>query len=435
MLWNILLVLLLVAANGFFVAAEFALVKVRASELDAPSADSTGAMRQANRMLERLDVYLSACQLGITLASLGLGWVGEPMVATMVEPVFAYFGLPQDKVHFAAFPLAFFIITFLHLTVGEQAPKIGAIQRARTTTLFVAYPLALFYKIFKPFISLINISSNGMLRLVGLDVVTEHDQHITEDEVRVILTQAAAMGHLGAGERRMLENVLDLEDKIARRYMLRRSQVIYLNVHDPMQTKLEIASRSGHTRFPLCDGDLDNVIGIVHVKDIFNAMTMGDELTSLTQVAREALFLPETIRLDKLLKEFQRARNHMAILVDEYGSASGIITMENVIEEMVGQIEDEFDAETPLIMRRGGNRFEVDATYAIDEFAKKFDFDPPEDSEADSVGGLLIETLSRIPQSGEKIELNNCTITVLESEPTRVIRVLVEKRQSESPER
>jgi len=430
MVWNVLLVLLLVAANGFFVAAEFALVKVRATEFEPSNVPAKGRFRLANQMLERLDVYLSACQLGITLASLGLGWVGEPLVARMLEPAFQLFGLPAEKVHYAAFPVAFFIITFLHLTVGEQAPKIGAIQRARATTLFVAYPLAVFYRVFKPFIALINMSSNAMLRVVGLKIVSEHDSAITEDEVRVILTESAAMGHLGAGEQRMLENVLDLEDKIARRHMVRRSQVVSLDRNDPMQKKLEIASRSGHTRFPLCDGGLDDVIGIVHVKDVFNATSLGGELTSLVQVARKPLFVPETVHLDVLLKEFQKSKNHMALLVDEYGSVSGIITLENVIEEMVGPIEDEFDAEAPLVVKKGEGRFEVDAACPIDEFAETCDVELPAGIRTDSVGGLLIELLGHIPRTGEKVRLGNYEVTILESEPTRVVRVLLEKARS-----
>ncbi|MDH3458161.1 MAG: hemolysin family protein, partial [Gemmatimonadota bacterium] len=293
----------------------------------------------------------------------------------------------------------------------------------------IAYPLAVFYKIFKPFIGLINVTSNAMLRAVGLKSVSEHDQAITEDEVRVILTQSAAMGHLGAGERQMLENVLDLEDKIARRHMVRRNQVVYLNRLDSMQTKLGIASESGHTRFPLCEGDLDHVIGIVHIKDVFNATSRGDELSSLVQVAREPLFLPETVHLDALLKEFQRSKNHMVVLVDEYGSTSGIITIENVLEEMVGPIEDEFDSEAPLIVKKGEGRFEVDATCPIEEFSEKFHVDLPSDSSADSVGGLLIAALTRIPRVGEKIQLGGYEVTVMESEATRVVRVLVEKRR------
>jgi CBS domain containing-hemolysin-like protein len=427
MIWSSLFVLLLVAANGFFVAAEFALVKVRASEFQPVKPGSKGPVRLVRRMLENLDVYLSACQLGITLASLGLGWVGEPLVARWLEPTFRTLGLPEENVHYAAFPLAFGIITFLHLTAGEQAPKIGAIQQARAVTLFVAYPLAAFYAVFKPFIKLINMSSNGMLRVVGLKTVSEHDHVITEEEVRMILTQSAAMGHLGKGESRIMKNVLDLEDKIARRYMLPRSQIVYLDRADPMQKKLELASQSGHTRFPLCDEGLDHVLGVVHIKDVFNAMTRGEDLTSLVPLARQPLFLPETIHLDALLREFQRSRNHLAVLVDEYGSVSGMITLENVIEEMVGAIDDEFDVEKPFVVKRGEGRFEVAASCPIDQFTKLCGIEVPEDSEVDSVGGIVVEALGHIPQEGEKVRLDDYELTVLESEPTRVLRVLVEK--------
>jgi len=427
MIWQILLVVLLVGANGFFVAAEFALVKVRVTEIEAAKTGGGRSTRLAQNILEHLDAYLSACQLGITLASLGLGWAGEPVVARMLEPAFKFMGLPEDKVHFVAFPLAFITITFLHLTVGEQAPKIGAIQKARSTTLFIAYPLTIFYRVFKPFIWLINVSSNGMLRLVGLRTVSEHDQDITEDEVRTILTQSAAMGHLDAQERQIMEKVLDLEDKIARRYMLPRHQIVYLNKRDSMRKKLELASRSGHTRLPLCDGDLDSVIGIVHIKDVFNAMTLDGELETLVPVARETLFLPETIPLDDLLKTFQRSKNHLAILVDEYGAVSGMITLDNVIEEMVGTIEDEFDVETPLILKKGAERFEVDAACSLEEFSYRCGVEVPETPQVDSVGGILTEMLHHIPRVGEVARLGQHRITVLEAEPRRVTRVLVER--------
>ena len=426
MIWQILVVVLLVGANGFFVAAEFALVKVRLTEIEATKTAGGKSTRLARNMLDNLDTYLSACQLGITLASLGLGWAGEPMVARLLEPAFNAMGLPEEKVHYFAFPLAFIVITFLHLTVGEQAPKIGAIQKARSTTLLIAYPLTLFYTVFRPFIWLINVSSNALLKLVGLEAVSEHDQTITEDEVRTILTQSAAMGHLHTRERRIMENVLDLEDKTARRYMLPRNQIVYLDKRDPMSKKLETASRSGHTRFPLCDGELDNVIGIVHIKDVFNAMTLDGELETLVQVAREAVFLPESIKLDALLREFQRSKSHLAIVVDEYGAVSGMITLENVIEEMVGPIEDEFDAETPPVVKTGANRFEVDASCPIDEFTRECGVEVPDEIRADSVGGLLIETLGHIPESGEKLRLGNHEITVLTSERRRVLRVRVE---------
>jgi len=380
MIWQIFIVAVLVVANGFFVAAEFALVKVRASEIESTAGGNSGPARLAKHMLNHLNVYLSACQLGITLASLGLGWAGEPMVASLIEPAFAALGLPEDKVHFFAFPIAFVVITFLHLTIGEQAPKIGAIQKARATTLLVVYPLNVFYTIFKPFIWILNLSSNAMLRMVGLQSVSEHDKDITEDEVRTILTQSAAMGHLKAGEQQIMERVLDLEEKIGRRYMVPRQEIEYLDRRDSIQQKLEIASKSGYTRLPLCDGDMDDVIGVVHVKDVFNAMNQEDALESLTQVARPPLFLPETIRLDKLLKQFQKS-----------------------------------------------GRYEVDAGCSVDEFGEKCGADVSAITRVDSVGGIMTEALERIPREGDTIVLGRHRLTVLEAEPTRAKRVLVEE--------
>jgi CBS domain containing-hemolysin-like protein len=397
------------------------------TEIDALGIADSKSTRRARRILEHLDAYLSACQLGITLASLGLGWAGEPVVARLLVPLFKGLGLPADMVHLFAFPLAFFTITFLHLTVGEQAPKIGAIQMARATTLFVAFPLTVFYTVFKPFIWLINVSSNGILGIVGLKQVSEHDQEITEDEVRTILTQSAAMGHLQARERQIMESVLDLEDKIARRYMVPGHQIVYLNRDDPTREALGMASRSGHSRLPLCDGGLEEILGIVHIKDVFNAMTLGGELESLVQVAREPLFLPETIRLDSLLKKFQKSQKHLAILVDEYGAVSGMITLENVIEEMVGPIEDEFDTETPLVLKKGDGRFEVDALCPLDEFRDKCGVEIPEKTRVDTVGGMLSEALRHIPRVGEELVLGQHRIKVIEAEPRRVTRVLVER--------
>lgn len=427
MIWQILVVVLLIAANGFFVAAEFALVRVRVAEIDPARVGSGRSARLARHMLGRLNSYLSACQLGITLASLGLGWAGEPLAAKMLTPVFTALNMPEENVHYVAFPLAFALITYLHLTVGEQAPKIAAIQKARSMTLLVAYPLALFHSIFKPFIWLINVSCNGMLRVVGLQAVSDHDQEITEDEVRFILTQSAAMGHLGASESRIMENVLDLEEKTARSCMVPRNQIVYLNRSDPMSAKLETASRSGHTRLPLCEEDLETIIGIVHIKDIFNATVLEGKLDTLAQVAHPALFLPETIKLDRMLVEFQKSKTHMAMLVDEYGVVSGLITMENVIEEVVGSIEDEFDAEEPLIVDKGVGKFEVQAVCPIDEFEETCGVKVPENLGVDSVGGVVVTVMGHVPRVGETTMLGDARLTILESEPTHAVRVLVEK--------
>jgi CBS domain containing-hemolysin-like protein len=417
---------LLILTNGFFVAAEFALVKLRAADLETGDDSHAPAADTARHMLKNLDAYLSGCQLGITLASLGLGWIGEPVVARLLEGPLHGLGLPDAMIHVAAFALSFFLITFFHLTVGEQAPKIWAIQRARSTALAVARPLAWFYKAFKPFIWLINISSNGMLRMVGLEAVSEHQQEVTEDEVRVLMAQSATVGHLSSREVSMLENVLDLENKIARSFMVPRNEVVTLDIDAGVEESLARAAESGHTRLPVCRGDLDSVEGIFHVKDAFKARAAGAELSAIGDIMRPAVIVHESTRLDQLLARVQGSRAHMVILVDDFGSASGIITLENVLEQLVGPIQDEFDDEAPMVQRIGQDRFEVLGTCPVSEFEKVSGMSLG-DTDSDTVGGVVVSLAGRIPVGGEKVTSTGITMVVLEAEPTKVGRVRVER--------
>jgi CBS domain containing-hemolysin-like protein len=421
-----LLVLFLVAANGFFVAAEFALVKVRLGEIRVLAKAGSTTARIVELLLARLDAYLSACQLGITLASLALGWVGEPLVAHSLAPLFEHLGLPVEHVHFVAVPLAFAIITFLHITAGEQAPKILAIKRALPTARFIGVPLFLFYKAFRPFIWLLNSSSNLMLATVGIEADGAHGEIPTEQELRHLVLESATGGNLTQRERRIIENVLDLEEKTARRYMVPRHQVLFLDRRDTMEVKLQQAVDSGRTRLPLCNGDLDNVVGIVHVKDVFQTLAKGDTVSSLAAMAREALFLPELITLDDLLLEFQKERAPIALLVDEYGVLSGMITLEDVLVEMIGPMRDEFETSGPGIIPKGAGRFEVDALCPIDKVTKSCRLILPAESDADTIGGTVVDLLGRIPQAGEKVPLPPHIITILSAEPTHVLRVLIE---------
>ena len=247
MLWKISLVLVLVALNGFFVAAEFALVKLRLQEIRLLARKGGRTAQVTENIIMHLDAYLSACQLGITLASLGLGWLGEPLVATMIEPAFPLVGIPTEYVHYVAFPIAFLIITLLHITAGEQVPKIFAIQRYKVTALATALPLTVFYKIFQPLIWIVNSLSNLMLRALGVGIVNEHSSVHTEEELRALLLESAAGGQLTRKERLVIENVLELENKLARRYMLPRNQIVYLDKNDSMEEKLRKASESEHT--------------------------------------------------------------------------------------------------------------------------------------------------------------------------------------------
>jgi len=430
MIWKIALVLSLVAANSFFVAAEFALVKLRQRDIKFLIRSGKKTAKLLEHIVHHLDSYLSACQLGVTLASLGLGWVGEPLVARMIEPLFQLLGLPIDKVHFVALPSAFILITVFHITAGEQVPKIYAIQKYKPIALSIAMPLALFYKLLQPFIWIINTISNLMLNVLGIQSVSEHHEVHTEDELRAILFESAAGGYLTGKERLIMENVMDLQNKIARRYMLPRNQIVFINKKDSLEEKLHRVSESGHTRLPLCDKDLDHIIGIVHVKDIFRALAQNEKLITLADIARKPTFLPETVTLDILLQEFQRKHTGLIMLVDEYGVTSGMITLDNVLEELVGPIQDEFDSETPLILKKERNLYEVDAICPIDEIVKKFDIELPE-TNADTIGGVLIEQFGHIPRVKEKIIIGCYLFKVIEAEPVRIRRISIKKIKPE----
>ena len=433
MFWKMALVLLLVGINGFFVAAEFALVKIRMSEVRLLAQSGRRTARALERILKRLDAYLSACQLGITLASLGLGWVGEPLVARTLEPLMEEFGVPASRAHFVAFPIAFALITFLHITAGEQVPKILAIYRYRPTALAVSLPLALFYMVFRPFIWLLNTSSNAMLRSIGIRLEGEHGVPPTEEQLRLLLAESAEGGHVSSHEHTLMENVLDLEEKVARRYMVPRSQIVYIDKNDSIEEKLRKARESGHTRLPLCDDDLDHIIGIVHIKDVFGALASHEKLTALADLARKPTFVPERITLYDLLCEFQKTQMPLAVLVDEYGVVSGMITLDDVLEEVVGPMLDEFDTHAPLVTETGPNRFEVDAVCPVDKVVEVCAIELP-DTEADTIGGVVTDLLGHIPNPGEDVRVGRHKITVLDAEPTRVLRVLIEEEESADPE-
>lgn len=433
---EVIFVLLLVMANGFFVAAEFALVKVRLTQIEQLAKAGNWSAKITEKVLDRLDAYLSACQLGITLASLGLGWYGEPVIAARLQPIVVWLGFSAESVHYIAMPLAFVVITFLHITLGEQAPKIFAIHAAKGTALTVSAPLTIFLKVFWPFIWLLNHSSNLMVRAIGIRTLPEGEQvHATEDELRLMLAESAAGGEVSRRERLMIENVLDLESKVARQIMVPRRNISFLNARKPIAENMQIVTETHHTRFPVCDGELDRVIGMLHTKDLLASVTSGLPITSLSKFARKIPFFPETMRLDVLLREFQRNRTHVAMVVDEYGTVSGMVTFENVLEELVGPIQDEFDRELPQIIRRSQGRYLIDGLCPVDELVEQCHFELPEGMAADTTGGLVVELLGHIPEPGEKLRVGRHEVTVIEAEPTRVRRVELIDLEVEGGER
>jgi len=421
----------LVFVNGFFVAAEFALVKVRTSQIDQLVEEGHWAARLTSRALDHLDAYLSASQVGITVASLALGWALENRLVGGVRSWLEREGLVGSRFAgiaiIALVPIAAFaFVTFLHVALGEQAPKSLAIRSAKVVALWTAPPLVAIYYIFWPVIWLLNNASQLTLWMLGLGRTDHVELSHTEEELRHILAESAAGGHLSRNERVMIENVLNLEEKTARRVMVPRPDIVYLSLSRPLEDNLRIARQAGHTRYPLCEDDLTTVIGMIHVKDLFRAGASSNGRIDLRKWARKVPFLPEMLRLDHLLVEFQRNRVHLAMLIDEYGSAVGMVSLENVLEELVGPIQDEFDRETPQVTPVGDEAFEVDATCPLDVLAEACGVEIPEETDVETAGGLILDKLGRLAKTGDAVIGGHHRLTVLHADPTRIRRIRIE---------
>jgi CBS domain containing-hemolysin-like protein len=423
--WGMLLGLLLVALNGFFVAAEFALVKVRPTQLEPLEGKRA---RLARHMLRHLDAYLSATQLGITLASLALGWVGEPAFAWLIHPLLDPFVASNPQLlHSISVTVSFLVITVLHIVLGEQVPKTIAIRKAEGASLLVALPLYFFYKLTYPAIWLLNHAANRLVRLIGISPAAEGELLHDEEELRRLLSSSKE-SQLSTQKRELLDNIFELSHRVARQIMLPRQDVIYLSTDRPLAENLRLARRSGHTRFPLCEGDLDHVIGLLHIKDIFHRER---PLTSLTEVAREIAFVPETLELDRLLKRMRTERFHLAAVIDEYGGVSGIVTIEDVIEEIVGSIQDEFDVEKPELVERGDGVYQVAGGMLVEDLEEALGVELSERDE-DTIGGVVLSELGRNPAVGDRIELGPVTIEVIEVQHNRVATVRINVHQPET---
>ena len=420
----ILLAIVLVLLNGFFVATEFAIVKVRATRLRELAEAGSGSARVAQKVVSQLSAYLSACQLGITGASLGLGWVGEPAFAHFFESAFSALGpWATASAHAAALTLAFLLITVLHIVLGEQAPKALAIQHAETTALVVARPVDLFFRVFYPVIWALNTMANGTLRLLGISPDKGEDAGHSEEELRILLAESTGGGSQGERRRMLLEQALEFPSRRVRQLMVPRADIAYLDVLNPLQEILDTVRREGYTRYPLCRDHLDEVIGIVHVRDLFaNAETLRTS-DDVARLAREPLFVPESATADRLLRLFQQRRLHMAIVVDEYGGTSGLATLEDVIEELAGEIQDEFDVEAPAVEEAGDGLVRVSGSFPVADLARRLGVDI-DTEDAVTVGGLIQEGLGRMARTGDVVRVGDLGLAVLETRARRITRVL-----------
>jgi CBS domain containing-hemolysin-like protein len=427
---KILAVLALVLLNGFFVAAEFALVRVRETQLDALAAKGQRRAKVARHIVHNINSYLSATQLGITMASLGLGWIGQPVFTTLLEPLLVSLGI-QSTVwqHSISFAVGFSALTFLHITAGELAPKWMTIQKPLPIALWVAQPLRWFYLAFYPFNRLLNLAARKLLEKIGIDPDVAGDRAPSEEELRLVL--ASAQGT--AGGRNIILNALDLRHRVVREVMRPRHEIIAFNTEATITECLAIAEQTRYSRLPLCEGgDLDRMRGVVHIKDLYALRDKARTAVDLLPAARKLIYVPETGRLEKLLQLFLERKSHFAVVVDEYGGTVGIATLENVIEELVGQIQDEFDQEKSELVRIGENVWEVAGTLPLHELEKIIGGMQHEEIVA-TVSGWMTQKLGGFPKVGDVLMVGPCELRVEEMDGPRVVRLKITKHAE--PER
>ncbi|HEX5922509.1 MAG TPA: hemolysin family protein [Baekduia sp.] len=425
---GLIVALLLVAANGFFVATEFAVARLRLTEVDEIERAGRPGARSARHAVEHIDAYLAACQLGITLASIGLGVVGKPAFEELLRPVLG------DGASVAGFGVAaafaFLIITLLHVVVGELAPKSVAISRTRRTALLVSPWMRAFYLMTKPAVDLFNAMGNLLLKPFGIPPASEagHTPH-SEHELRALLRQSQREGLIDQGDRELTENVFAFGDCRAREIMTPRPEIDYVTTDANLADVARLAMAGGHTRLPLCEpgGGLDAPVGVIHVKDLMQAALERGEVR-LRDLARALGRVSESVLLSELLRDLRRRRQHIALVADEHGTTTGLVTLEDILEELVGEIEDEFDAEVDREITRDGDVAVVEGGAPIRLLAQELGFEVGEPHEA-TIGGHLVEVLGRVPDAGEVLELDGCRIEVCGVEETRITRLRFRPRQ------
>ena len=421
-------VVVLVILNGFFVAAEFALVRTRRSRVEEMIAADRRGARQLLHQVESLDEYLSACQFGITLASLGIGFLGEPAIADLVEPLFGD-AVSHGVAVFISIAIAYVLVTALHITIGEQVPKIFAIVRPDAVGPRIAAPLALFNRVMRPFIALLNATSNAMLRLVGINVDNAFEEGSSPDELRALIAQAGAGGKLDPGEAGMLSGVFHLHEQEARQVMTPFPAVVTIDVSDDVETALRRCVESGHTRLVVTeDNNRDRVKGIAHSNALARALMTEGPGARMNGIVNDAMIVPETKPLDDLLADLQRQRSSMAVVIDEYGRVVGIVTVEDIIEEVVGEIEDETDPAGGEIRRLANGDWYVRGHVAVDDLRGQ-GLELTADSDAyNSVGGLVFAELGRLPKRGDTVSADGYSIRVESVRENRIEAVRIRQR-------
>ncbi|HDR8104409.1 hypothetical protein COA05_12770 [Bacillus thuringiensis] len=434
-IFNLVMVAILIAFTGFFVAAEFAIVKIRSSRIDQLVAEGKRGALAAKKVTTNLDEYLSACQLGITVTAMGLGWLGEPTIEKLLHPLFEKWDLNPSISSVLTFGLAFMIMTYLHVVVGELAPKTMAIQKAERVTLLLAGPLMMFYKVMYPFIWVLNGSARVITGLFGLKPASEHEVAHTEEELRLILSDSYESGEINQAEYKYVNNIFEFDNRIAKEIMVPRTEIIGFYLEDSVEEHMKVIQNERYTRYPIFGEDKDDIIGMVNVKDFFIRYMTEDQkdLSSIRSYMRPIIEVMETTPIHDLLLQMQKKRIPMAVLYDEYGGTAGIVTLEDILEEIVGEIRDEYDEdEAPPIQHVNEQHIIVDGKVLISEVKDLFGLHIEED-DVDTIGGWIMMQNHEI-EEGQHVEAEGYEFKVLEKDAYQIKRVEIRKMEQEQEE-
>jgi len=423
MVFDIFITFLLVSFNGFFVAAEFAIVKVRSSQLEIKVKEGNRIAILSKHIVTHLDGYLAATQLGITLASLGLGWIGEPVVSKIIINIMDLVGFDANPelAHKIALPFAFAIITVLHIVFGELAPKSLAIQRSEKTTFFIAYPLQFFFIVFRPFIWILNGIANFILKGIGISAVHGADIHSSE-ELKYLVQEGQKSGEIDDAEYKIIKNAFGFSEQTAKQVMVPRTQVFAIDINDFNKATIDSIIEESYSRIPCYDNNLDNIVGVVYLKDILIA-ARKKEVFNIRGIIRNMHVVPETKSIGQLLNEFQIKHQQMALVVNEYGGTEGIITMEDILEELVGEIQDEYDNEIPFVEKVGEKTYNVLASASLDDINELLPHPIKKDKQYETLAGFLILKSGKIPAIKEKIAIDNYEFSILKRNKSSILLV------------
>lgn len=429
--FNLFVMVLLLFSNGFFVAAEFSMISVRKTRITQLTNEGNFSAKVALEALKDLDKFIAAVQLGVTISSIGLGWVGEATLARIIEPLFNFLptGYQLAAVHTVAIAIAFTLITVLHVVIGELMPKSIALQYPEKTSLLIAVPMQLITKLFNPLISVLNGLGNLLLKLFKIKFSqTSHLAHSIE-ELNMLINASYNEGVLNETERELLHNVFKFSDLTAKQVMVPRTDMACIPSDITFEELNELIAESQYTRYPVYEENLDHISGMIHVKDLYG-LSLKKEEFSVEKLLRPVLLVPETMTMDNLVREFKKCQGQMAIVIDEFGGTSGLITLEDVLEEIFGEVQDEFDVEEADIKEISENTYRANAMMRLDEIAEFFDVELI-DEDVDTIGGLVVKILGRIAQVGDAVEIENLEFDVEEIDGARITKLIVKKKAIE----